>query len=45
MTDSEKHQLRLQIADVLDLIAGQPGWSDELWSRFNTLLKAANVAL
>ena len=43
MGEGEKHELRLQIADLLELIADQPGWSDKLWSRFNTLLKSADV--
>lgn len=39
----EQEQLRLEIAGVLDAIAAQPGWSDELWSRFHALLDRAAI--
>jgi hypothetical protein len=39
----EQQQLRLEIAGVLDAIAAQPGWSDELWSRVHGLLDRAVV--
>ena len=40
---SDDQQIRLEIADVLDAIAAQTGWSDELWSRFHALLDRASV--
>jgi hypothetical protein len=43
MGEPEDREMRLQIADVLELMAAEPSWSDELWSRFNALLKRANV--
>jgi hypothetical protein len=39
----KQEELRLGIAGVLDAIAAQPGWSDELWSRFHTLLDRADI--
>ncbi|MGA8366321.1 MAG: hypothetical protein ACLQMT_00270 [Candidatus Acidiferrales bacterium] len=40
---SKQEQLRLEIAEVLDSIAAQPGWSDELWSHFHALLEHAEI--
>ena len=39
----EQERLRLEIAAVLDAIAVQPGWSDNLWSRFHALLERADI--
>jgi hypothetical protein len=36
---SESDPVRLQIADVLDAWANEPGWNDDLWTKFNELLK------
>ena len=41
--NAEQERLRLEIAAVLDAIASHSGWSDELWSKFNALLKQADV--
>jgi hypothetical protein len=40
---AEQQQLPLQIADVLDPIAAEPGRSDNLWTMFDALLKRAAV--
>jgi hypothetical protein len=42
-TTGEQERLRLEIAAVLDAIAAQAGWSDDLWSRFHALLDRADV--
>ena len=39
----EQERLRLEIAAVLDAIAAQPGWSNDLWSRFHALLERADI--
>jgi hypothetical protein len=35
--------IRLQIADVLDAWAAEPGWNDQLWNQFNSLMKLTLV--
>jgi hypothetical protein len=42
MGELEESELRLQVADLLDLIAAQPCWSDELWLRFEALLNCTH---
>jgi hypothetical protein len=39
---AERNRIRLEIADVLDSLANQEAWSDELWSRFDDLLVIEN---
>jgi hypothetical protein len=39
----DQERLRLEIAATLDAIAAHKGWSDDLWSQFNSLLKRSDV--
>jgi hypothetical protein len=34
---------RLQVADVLETFAAESGWNEELWHRFNDLLRVVEV--
>jgi hypothetical protein len=43
MTYSETDPTRLEIADALDAWADETDWNDDLWARFNELLKLTNV--
>jgi hypothetical protein len=39
----EQERLRLEIAAVLEAIADNAGWSDDLWSQFRALMERAEV--
>jgi hypothetical protein len=39
----EQQRLRLEIAVVLEAIADNAGWSDDLWSQFQALMERAEV--
>jgi hypothetical protein len=39
----EQERLRLEIAAVLEAIADNAGWSDDLWSQFHALMERAEV--
>ncbi len=43
MPSPEIDPVRLQIADVLDAWANEPNWNDDLWTKFNELLKLTEV--
>jgi hypothetical protein len=43
MTYAETDPTRLEIADALDAWADETDWNDDLWARFNELLKLTNV--
>jgi hypothetical protein len=43
MTMDTPGSIRLQIADVLDAWAAEPGWNDQLWNQFNSLMKLTLV--
>lgn len=43
MDEVDQDKIRLEIADVLDAIAAESAWNDELWSRFDALRKRAVV--
>ncbi|HKV61959.1 MAG TPA: hypothetical protein VJO16_08610 [Candidatus Acidoferrum sp.] len=43
MTTDTPASIRLQIADVLDAWAAEPGWNDQLWNQFHSLIKLTSV--
>jgi len=43
MASGETDATRLEIAATLDAWADETGWNDDLWTRFNELLKVTNV--
>jgi hypothetical protein len=43
VTTNTPSSIRIEIADVLDAWAAEAGWSDQLWQRFDALIKSVEV--